>query len=171
MKLDADVLGRLLLDRALGELPPDVEAVLDALLAEDPEARRLAAELSGTVAQARDALTRRAEAQPVDLPPLRFGRPAGRPHRGPARFATAAAACLLFGLCLGWWTSGLRPGRRAGGPARPAVVLSADVPAGRESKLWNTEKLWQRAVNSRKDRRPRVAWSSPWTLPKMERLP
>ena len=47
--MNNEVLERLLIDRAAGELPPDVEELLEAHLEQDPMARNEAAEIGETL--------------------------------------------------------------------------------------------------------------------------
>jgi anti-sigma factor RsiW len=65
--MNAEILETLLIDRALGQLSPEVEALLAEHLMADPEAARAAAELSETVTLAEIALQR--PARRLELPP------------------------------------------------------------------------------------------------------
>ena len=56
MTLKAETLEQILFDKSLGELAPDVEALLRAYLEERPQADRLAEEAEQTVELARCAL-------------------------------------------------------------------------------------------------------------------
>jgi hypothetical protein len=72
MALNSETLERILFDRSLGELAPDVEALLRDYLADRPQAGRLAEAAEQTVALARRALGEELESAEVALPPPSF---------------------------------------------------------------------------------------------------
>ena len=118
-----ELLETLLLDRALGELAPEVAALLDAHLAQNPAAARHAAEFAATVEFAR-AVT----AAPTEPPRRALDRDRLRRAQH-AQISTARrtemlrlAACLALGLGAGWFA------RPAPAPVAPPVTLLAITP-------------------------------------------
>jgi anti-sigma factor RsiW len=101
--MNDEILETLLLDHALGELSPEVVALLGAHLALDPAANRRAAELAETL-----RLTRAAVATPLAPPSRKLDlervRQAQRHAWSSARRTEVLrlAACLLLGLGVGW---------------------------------------------------------------------
>ena len=94
----------LLLDRALGELPPAVLELLDEYLTRNPDAARQADVLTATLEFARQAV-----AMPQENPPrplatdvLRRDQQMRR-WRGLTREALRLAVCAVLGLTLGWY--------------------------------------------------------------------
>ena len=78
--MNDEILERLLIDDAMGQLPADVKALLAAHLASSPEARKIAEEIEATVNLAAKALPRPRIATPVPSPiPRLIGR--DRIHR------------------------------------------------------------------------------------------
>jgi len=67
--MNPDLLERLALDRALGHLSPDVEALLDEVLAANPDAARMARDFRETVQLAAAVLPKPARGE--SLPPRR----------------------------------------------------------------------------------------------------
>jgi hypothetical protein len=97
-----EMLDALLLDRALGELSPEVAALLDAHLTQNAAASGRAAVFSTALDLSGRALTNpRATPRPLDHARLRHSRAAASPvSRGGELLRLAA--CLAFGLGLGW---------------------------------------------------------------------
>ncbi len=102
--MKSEELDCLLIDRAAGELAPEVAALLEEHLARDPIAAARAAELHATMQLARAAVSVRA---PGSLPPLRVLAPAPVPRVGRAfggewlRLAAAIVVGLLAGTGVG----------------------------------------------------------------------
>ena len=154
--MNKEVLERLLMDRAVGELPPDVEVLLEDHLDEHPEARKEAVAIGETVRLARQALA----GQPAEVLPAR--EPAWyRPS-----WAWGMAACFVGGLCLG--LLGAR-----GGKTQPAV--SASLPNGdrpmvttvSEPGFWSARRFRVGlSASSTKTERP-VIWKSPIRKPEL----
>ena len=125
MKLDIDTAHRLSLDAALGQLTPDVRALWEAYLHEDPELARRAELDRRTVELARQALADQTPAgipePPAPLPPFRHGRPVFG-----AAWAAGLAAALIVGVTLGFY---LAP-RGGAGPAEVAGPTGPGEPTG-----------------------------------------
>lgn len=167
-----EILERLLTDRALGTLEPDVAALLEAHLAADPAAAALAARTQATIALAQRALGEKEAGRLPNFPRAELARRAGRLRRWRiARTALAAAAVLLVGVGVGRWMSAEGGGVVPQRSAAPPVVANAPpdraglkAEAG-ESVLRKTMIEWQR----RADRvaTPRWNWISPAKLPRV----
>lgn len=125
--MKAEHLDELLLDRAVGELPPAVAALLDDHLARDPAAASRAASLSGTVQLARTAVRMPAA---VSLPPLAVLSSLPHEHTGRGLWASGEwlrlAAAVVIGV-LGGTGIGVRLMRQA--PVFPAATLVTDFSA------------------------------------------
>src|ERR1044071_598 len=100
--MDRFLLQRLLVDRSLGALSPDVAGLLEAWLARDADALRLACEFDRTALLARCAMPAAGHVRLPGFPRARLER-AGtvlRLRRIAGRVA-ALAACLVLGFSLG----------------------------------------------------------------------
>jgi len=140
--MNREHLDSLLVDRALGELPPAVAGLLEAHLALDSVAARRAAEFTATI-----DLATRAVAVPVAPPPPALDR--GRLRR--SQFTVLArlrrtellafAACLALGLGLGWFA------RPTPAPVSPSLVAltspapAVTAPAEPRSTFWSVSRL------------------------------
>lgn len=144
MKLEE--LDRLLIDRAAGELAPEVAALLDEHLAHDPTAACRAAELHATMQLARAAVAVRA---PESLPPLRPFAPVpireSRARRALGGEWLRLAAAIVVGLSVGTGV-GLELRAPERGPAivaaSPAAVASAETPerAVPATRFWSASR-------------------------------
>ncbi|MGD0813435.1 MAG: hypothetical protein ABSA83_07515 [Verrucomicrobiota bacterium] len=153
--MKSDVLERLLIDRASGELAPDVEELLEAHLEREPAARKEAAEIEDTLRLARQAM---AGQKVVKLPET---RPA---WRGPS-WAWAMAACFACGLLLGIFAM---RGRIAA--PRIASVPSQSTPAittADESGFWSVRRLRAGLSRMTVKSENRVIWKSPVEKPQI----
>ena len=156
MDVDPQLLERLMLDKALGQLSEDAEALLAAVVAEDATRRSHQSQLIQAAALAREALKRRGASPPLELPPL--ATPLRRRQRRPAALMPLAlAGCLLLGLCAGRL---LPRGRPSPGPESPLVVAPAPVPAERPSGLWSVQGFIDRAKANRGRPKPLIEWRS-----------
>jgi anti-sigma factor RsiW len=114
--MNAESLESLLIDRAIGQLPPEVEALLAEYLAAHPEAARGAAELGETVALTATVLKR--PAPRLALPPATVAIfPQRRGHRRLALAASFVAGAGVALLTL-----------RTFAPQPPALIARAPVP-------------------------------------------
>ena len=164
-----EVLERLTMDRALDGLPPDVETLLDAYLAKEPEEAERTREINNTVTLARQALKSR---RPVSLPPLKVvplqsQATANTAHRRmiwPAQIAAAFIVGLALGLTL------LRQ------PASPhnqpvSMASAASDKTASESTFWSAQRLMNRLSTASPPRPPRLSWTSPVQKPQLNNLP
>jgi anti-sigma factor RsiW len=153
--MKSDVLERLLIDRAAGELSPDVEELLEAHLQREPEAKREAAEIEETLRLARLAL---AGEKVVKLPK-------SRPMSRVPTWAWAMAACFVCGLSLGIF--GVRD---KNAPTRAAVFANHEVavikPAD-ESSFWSARRLQESISSATVKPTSWVIWKSPVEKPEI----
>ncbi len=169
--MNAETVERLLIDRSLGLLPQDVEALLDAHLAIDPDAARQAAEFDQTAALVRRAL---AGGTAGELPPFpaeqlrREGRSLQRWIW--TRNISAVAATLVLGFCLG---AALfrNAAEMAPNGTPPAVGLAriADAPKASPgaSGMWSARRMIERASRAPAKRPARLIWDSPVRKPRL----
>jgi anti-sigma factor RsiW len=144
--MNAEMLDVLLLDRALGELRPEVVALLETHLAQNPEAARRADEFSATLDLARAAVAvPRESPRPLDVARLQATpRDAGRGSR--VAELLRLAACLAVGLGIGWLA---RPAPKSAAP----TVASAAVTPGRASdpatQFWSVNRFTPMSATAR----------------------
>jgi anti-sigma factor RsiW len=143
--MDRDTIERLAIDLAGGELESDVEALLEAYLADHPEWRETAARMRAAYQHCREAVEARVRtALPASATrgPVTARRP--RPRRG--RWLGRAAALLLalaVGAAGGWWAG------RDRGPTAVRVVRVREAAA--ESDTARTERFgpfWQAKIQA-----------------------
>jgi anti-sigma factor RsiW len=146
--MNQEIIERLVIDRASGELTPDTAALLEDLLGREPAAQAEAAKIEETLRLAKRALAG-AEDRAVLRPSF----------RSPVwvRWAAGMAACFLAGLGLG-----LLPVRqRAVAPPAPVFATASD--AG----FWSARRLHVIGSNF-KVQGSRLIWKSPVTKPQWE---
>jgi hypothetical protein len=103
--MEHQIIERLAMDAALGELNEDAEALLDAYLAEHPDARRWAQHMQTVCARTQEAIdikTRRKDAPtciPAAIRPQRIVVPWARL----GRWAAVVAISLIAGAVIGRW--------------------------------------------------------------------
>lgn len=154
--MNTEVLERLLIDHDAGELSPDVEALLEHHLRQDPLARRKAAELDETLRLARLALT----GAQTGISPFR------RPDRGIRTWALGVAACLLFTFQLGVVAIRERHGSPLVTDSIPARTVAAE-PTGGDSGFWSAERLRAAVSASRPEVAEHFYWKSPVRKPEL----
>lgn len=169
--MNAETLDRLLMDRALGGLPPDVEALLEAWLAQNPGQRERAGEFETAAATARAAL--RSEL-PTALPPLPQVRIAklleARRRIVWVRNVASLAAVLVLGVGLGAlltrgsWAPGGETNVSAGAPVIVAVTHPAPQSTG---GFWSAARLARTAQKAQQNDNVRWIWESPARRPKL----
>lgn len=169
-----ETLDNLLADHALGALPPDTAALLEAYLAANPAAQNNAAHTHALVHLARQAL---ADTSPreLTLPPLHF--PASRRWRTAAWTAlatTGMAACLA----LGFWCGSARPAQsptnspiattvnRAPPAGQTAVASTGGAAAagGGAKDFWSVQRLRAYAAQQPAVENPAPPRRNFWTL-------
>ena len=176
-----ELLETLLLDRALGELSPEVTALLDAHLAQHPDAARRAAELADTLQLARAVSDTPAEAphRPLDVERLR--RTYRAQQSATRRYeALRLAACLALGLGLGWLARAPQPHVEiaAALPHHAPVATPASSPvsaptAASPAGFWSVARLVaeersQPASDDHRENRDELRWTSPTKQPQLK---
>jgi len=168
--MKTELLETLLLDRALGELSPEVSALLDAHLARDPAAARRATELTDTfqLARAASAAPPASPRRPLDVERLRRTQ---RAQRSATRRMEIfrLAACLALGLGLGWLARAPRPPAAIAAVPPPAVSTNAPPPA----RFWSLARLAAEqaaptAAAGHRESRYELRWNSTAKMPRVE---
>jgi anti-sigma factor RsiW len=170
----------LLLDRVMGELPPEVAELLETHLAHHPEVARQAEELASAYRLARQAVAGVAEVPRQPLAVERLQRAQVAQRRWSMAWGLARlAACVAFGLALGWYGHTLREAPRVAAAA-PAVVRAAPATAAeRPGAKENAPDFWSLSSleAARRERQPgesrttgryRLQWDSPVKMPRVE---
>ncbi|MGB9624432.1 MAG: hypothetical protein ACPMAQ_06170 [Phycisphaerae bacterium] len=171
--MDRETLQRLKLDRALGVLSPDCEALLTAYLRERPAEASDLQEMEETVKLARRALRDEAPTRLPEFPAERLRRAARSEwRRKTVRNLTGIAASMLigFGLRAAWFPA-TEPGR--GGETIPVVAQGRIEPEGkadsREAGFWSAHRLHERRAAVQPSQHPprRLIWRSPVEVPEI----
>jgi hypothetical protein len=167
--MDDQTLERLMIDDALGALPPDVSELLAAHTSSSPLATeqkkrwRQTAELAGRASESHE------QAVATLLPPLSL-----RSHPRRARIGLAIAAAWLIGIGIGL----LMPHGSATNPGpSPAVIAkltpssSSSAPPAGVTDFWSSQRLISMATAGDRNR-PRTAsakwhWTSPVRAPEV----
>jgi anti-sigma factor RsiW len=167
--MNEKILERLLADRALGGLSPDVAALLEAYLEIDPAQASLRREMDETVRLAARALPR-PRSRP--LPPPKFAACPSeiRVERLAWRswWPVELAAAFVLGLALGLGV--LRPSQPlASRTGSDALATAPSSPASPSSPpaFWSMARLVKPESNGSAPAPPRIAWSSPVRQPQL----
>ena len=161
--MDTDTLERLLIDRALDDLPADTEALLAAYLEHEEQATTEAKALDQTVSLARKVLSGAAPSA-TGLPPFPGARLARAHRMRRFRLAAALAACALIGFGLG--ALGLQPPPPAPPErAQPVATATTRPPAETtgstdRSAFWSVQAWRQRATLDRPSPSRQLIWDS-----------
>jgi hypothetical protein len=173
-----EILDSLVMDRALGELPPEVIELLEAHLGQNPALAQRAGELAGALQSVRHAIM---VVPGSILPPLdtqrmcRAAPPSGA--RGWLREWTRLAACLAAGAALGWSVRASRPTRddaaEANSVAGSRRAVSGDYtgPASATAGFWNVQALVIARAQDQPAPHYRLHWTSPLAKPTLEETP
>ena len=165
--MDSETLDRLLMDRALGGLPPDVEALLAAYLEQTPTAAARATDYTAAADAARQVLRSDRPATPPPFPALRLHQIAeARRRLRLVRHVAGLAAALVFGVGLG--AGLLRTSAPADRPAPPAAVERVPIdqrPIAND--FWSTTRLYERTRQVRPVHSTRLLWDSAVNRPRL----
>jgi anti-sigma factor RsiW len=171
--MDRETLERLKLDRALGVLPPDCEALLTAYIQGRPADASDLHEIEKTVTLARRALRDEAPARLPEFPGERLRRAARSEwRRKMARNLTGIAASVLigFGLRAAWFPT-TESGH--GGESVPVVaqgrIESVGKADSREAGFWSAHRLHEQRAAVQASQQPprRLIWRSPVEVPEI----
>jgi hypothetical protein len=174
-----ETLQALLLDRALGELPPETVELVDAYLVQNPQAAPLAEELAFTLQQTHRAV---AVATKPELPPLALADPDVATARqrgwGVVWFHEwgRLAACLAAGAAIGWSAHLLQTERNEpvvpSGAAAPQLALRTELPSPRANPgFWSIDAVLAARAKPRPSPHYRLRWTSLGSKPVVEEIP
>jgi anti-sigma factor RsiW len=151
-----EVLERLLIDRAVGELPPDVAELLGAYLLRDPAARKEAAQIGETLRLARLAL--------AGQPEVRLTAP--KPSWLAPNWAWRMAACFVCGLSIGIFTM-----RGRNEPPRVIAAIPSQPVAAKtivdEPGIWSASRFRAALPSVAVKAEDRIIWKSPVRKPEI----
>ena len=168
--MNSETLERLMLDRALGALPADCEALLTAYLESHPDAAAACREIEQTVGLARRSLAK----EPIESLPafpadklLRSGRSLRLWRTAKTAVAVAASIAIGFGAHA-WLSRAASPG--PGRTTPPALAYSGSERVSEESAegsaFWSGRRLYERAAGTQRQSSNRVIWDSPLKAPR-----
>lgn len=169
--MNADTMERLLIDRSLGLLPQDVEALLDAHLANEPAAAEQAAEFDQTAELARRALASDTGAELPPFPAEQLRREGRSLRRWIwTRNISAVAATVVFGIGLGAALfrnagSEVRSDNDLGAATAPLIDKRTTSPAS--AGMWSARRMIERASRAPAERPARLIWDSPVRKPRL----
>jgi anti-sigma factor RsiW len=170
--MDAEVLERLLLDRALGALPPDVESLLTDYLERDRAAAARAREYESAAADARRVLGSPAAIQLPPFPAARMGKVERTRRRLVLiRNVGGLAAALVIGVGLGAGLLQSGPTARSDRehpmlqPAPAPMLAAAAASSARPGGFWSAERLYEAARSAKRSTSAHVVWESPISEP------
>lgn len=159
--MNNETLDALLIDRSLGALPPDTEALLDAFLEQNPSSAKRQELTCDIVGLARQSFRNE------ELVPLPEFRAPQWVHRRKQRHytlqITGMAATLAIGLGLGLHLSHARPSERTTSPPIAMTIIrksSPEVPHG----IWSAKHKRAERNNSS---RSALKWTSPIRKPEL----
>jgi hypothetical protein len=161
--MDQATLERLILDDALGALPPDASALLAAYAQTLPGGSDRLAAWQRVAATARAAMPTESA---VPLPPFPDQKHISSPWRI-GRLGLAVAAVLAMGVGIGWWMP-----HRSIPPAQVAIMpqqIVAETPsAGAVHDFWSSNRLLASAMEQKHESSAAWHWSSPINQSEME---
>jgi hypothetical protein len=154
-----DILERLLIDRALDALSPDVVVLLEAHLEKEPEQRHVSLEINESVRLAGMALPRRREIllPPLKVLPLPEKTAAGMCWRR-AWWPAELAAAFVLGIGLAFWA--LHPGEPAVSTPEANVVVARHEVADSASSFWSMTRFASMGSKAASAQVPRLTWRS-----------
>ena len=154
--MNNEVLERLVIDRAAGELSPDVAELLKAHLQQNPAAGKEAAEIGETLRLARLALV----GQPM------VALPVVRPSWRVPTWAWGMAACFVCGLSLGIFAV-----RGRNEPPRITTSITSqktsEIKTADESGFWSARRFRAGLLPFTVKAGSRIIWKSPVRKPEI----
>lgn len=165
--MDHETLERLLIDRRLGELTEDTEALLEEVLRLTPDAAPLVEKVDTTLQLASGAL-RPTESPASPLPPLHsqtLAIAAGRPSSStalPGRFAIAAALILTF-----WLGGRMNSSTSSSNTNRESLPQITQIIDASPVNVWSLGQLAARSAQTRPSDSTTIQWTSPIARPQL----
>jgi anti-sigma factor RsiW len=177
--MDTETLDRLLMDRALGALPPDADALLAAYLGCDAAAATRAQEFDVAATAARRLFQ---EPVPSVLPPFpalgihKVEQARQRVHV--LRQGVGIAAALVVGIGLGvsfprglaLGPTRMQPGTSGPTESRATIAretaLASAGEAGPQFGMWSTQRYYENTRQTRPSAAVRLVWDSTVSLPR-----
>ncbi len=169
--MDRTTLEQLLIDRSLGELTPEVVALLDAYLTANPSDAATAQDMDAMIERARIAMQRPAIPTEAALPPFpsaRLARTLDTP-RGSSMLLrlrpVAMAAAIVLAFFLGTRTSNT-PTDATLQPAQVALAehSACDVDS---SSFWSVDKYVAARAERPAETKKTLAWTTPLAWPRL----
>ena len=171
MAMKPETLERILFDRSLGELTPDVEALVRDYIEDRPQADRQADEADRTVEMARRALDIGLEMGAADLPPPDFLSAEGRTRRARRRprhwIGTACAAAMIV---LAFWLGTQNSAPPLANKAQQGIERAQPrrrMTGGTSSGFWSVARLHRSISHSASQDRGTIRWPGPLTRPQL----
>ena len=154
-----EILERLLMDRALGGLPPDIAALVDAYVEKDPAQRPFRESVNDCVRLAARAFPKpgAAELPPLKLAPMPGSNPVWADRRAGWRILEMAAAFVL-GIGLTWWAIHRGPTTTREPQADQLAAAHPPVAPGSPSAFWSLNRLANYSTSPQHASPRRVTW-------------
>lgn len=160
------------MDRALGAVSPEVEALLSAYLMHDAKAAERSREFRKAADLARQVLRDRSIPTLPPLPVVALRQAAQTRRRLVLlRNVASLAACLLIGVGLGAWalreTSVSMPSKSVVWPLVHDKVTIAEADTSESAGFWSLQRLYEQARDRKRSRPLLLKWDSPARKPKL----
>jgi anti-sigma factor RsiW len=167
--MDPDALDRLLMDRALGALPPDVATLVEAYVERDAAAAARARGFDTAASAARRVLKQDLVAPLPPFPAAQMQRlEQVRRQVRYLRNTAALAAAIVLGFALG---AVFLHGSHAALPSAPAVVsiqgIRPSPPTTSAGGFWSSERLLHAAQAAKRTDSTSVIWDSAVSTPRL----
>lgn len=161
--MDRATMERLLIDRRLGELPPDTQRLLDAYLQFSPADAAVTEEIDAILDLAAQALRPEPPAAPKELPPFSLPKPITSSPAQPTRWlALAASIALAFYLGTRSAQSPTATLDRPGDIVRLSPVSTAET-----AEFWSVAKFVSDRARPQTADGARIEWTSPLVWPQI----
>jgi hypothetical protein len=165
--MEVEILERLLMDRALGGLSPDVEALLAAHLAHNAGAAGRAREFEAAAIAARQVLN---SGGPLALPHFPAAQIRGlertRRQLVLVRNVAGIAASVIVGIGLG--VAFFRgPAARPETVPTPIAIVATAGPAAPRGEFWSAQRLYEKSRRTEHPDAVRLIWDSAVSTPRL----
>lgn len=166
--MNTKALERLLIDRELGELSPDVNGLLNAYLALSPEHADIAQSVHATIAVARRALGPEPTQAPDAMPPLPTQSLMRRLQPKPRlRWSWHRHLAVAAGIALAFFLGSRSvPQQEPPTPTRPPMSELA-ITRPNPGKFWSFERLREAYSCRQTGSAQRIEWTTPLSQPRI----